>query len=835
MVFEELYSSHYALHIGVAFIQQWQKFLSPGDAVAMRSQSYSSLSSTLFLIVISVCFSLASSRNPNILPRGSSLSVEHDSDLLISADNTFTCGFCSVGENAYCFSIWFTNSKEKTVAWMANRDKPVNGKGSRVSLQQDGAFVLKDVDGSTTWETNTSSTDVQKAELLDNGNLVLMDSSGKILWQSFDFPTDTLLPQQLFTKSKKLISKLRGGNYATGYFHFLFDNDNVLRLMYDGPDVSSVYWPNIDTNVFTNGRTNFNSTRIAILDDMGRFFSSDWMQFNASDSGSGIKRRLTMDHDGNLRLYSLNNGTGLWTVSWKAVMQQCLVHGLCGRNGMCIYAPEPKCSCPPGYEMDDPSNWNKGCKPRFTRSCSHSQQVRFVKIQHADFYGFDSSSLTNISLESCQTKCLEDCRCQAFGYKLSGDAKCYIKIELFNGHQSASFPSDIYLKLPLSIETSEPIVLNDTNRICNSSESTITIGASSSMYGTGGKRVRWVYLYSFASVIGAIEMLFIMSSWWLLFRRRDVHAVVEEGYRVISSQFMKFTYIELKKATKNFREELGQGASGAVFKGVLEDERVVAVKKLENAYQMEEVFRAEVSTIGKINHMNLVRMWGFCSESRHRLLVYEYVENKSLDKLLFAENILGWKERFKIALGSAKGLAYLHHECLEWVIHCDVKPENILLDGDFEPKISDFGLAKLSQRGRKNSEFSRIRGTKGYMAPEWALNLPITAKVDVYGYGVVILELVKGIRLSNWVEEDGEGQETELTRFVRVIKGKGQGEETAWIEDAVDTRLNGQFSRIQAAKMIEIGISCVEEDRNKRPTMDSIVQALMECEDVSRI
>ncbi|WRX24843.1 Protein kinase domain - like 10 [Theobroma cacao] len=118
------------------------------------------------------------------------------------------------------------------------------------------------------------------------------------------------------------------------------------------------------------------------------------------------------------------------------------------------------------------------------------------------------------------------------------------------------------------------------------------------------------------------------------------------------------------------------------------------------------------------------------------------------------------------------------------------------------------------------------------MAPEWALNLPITAKVDVYGYGVVILELVKGIRLSNWVEEDGEGQETELTRFVRVIKGKGQSEETAWIEDAVDTRLNGQFSRIQAAKMIEIGISCVEEDRNKRPTMDSIVQALMECEDL---
>ncbi|MBA0814761.1 hypothetical protein Gohar_020568 [Gossypium harknessii] len=144
----------------------------------------------------------------------------------------------------------------------------------------------------------------------------------------------------------------------------------------------------------------------------------------------------------------------------------------------------------------------------------------------------------------------------------------------------------------------------------------------------------------------------------------------------------------------------------------------------------------------------------------------------------------------------AKGLAYVHHEYLEWVIHCNVKPENILLDGEFESKISNFGLAKLFQRDRKNPEFSCIRGTKGYMAPEWALNLPITEKVDVYNYGVVILELVKGIRLSNWVLEDGEEQETELTKFLRDVKRKIQSEEVAWIEDAIDTRLNGEFNRI---------------------------------------
>ncbi|KDO57936.1 hypothetical protein CISIN_1g0418211mg, partial [Citrus sinensis] len=154
---------------------------------------------------------------------------------------------------------------------------------------------------------------------------------------------------------------------------------------------------------------------------------------------------------------------------------------------------------------------------------------------------------------------------------------------------------------------------------------------------------------------------------------------------------------------------------------------------------------------------------------------------------------------------------------------------------EFEPKIADFGLAKLSQRGSNSSQFSQIRGTKGYMAPEWASNLPITAKVDVYSYGVVILEMVKGIRLSNWVVEDGEGQEAELKRFVREVKRKILYEEEAWIEEIVDPRLKGKFNTNQAATLIGIGISCVDEDRSKRPTMDSVVQSLLECETESEI
>ena len=264
------------------------------------------------------------STSRNFLSRGSSFSVDDVSSascLLTSPDSTFSCGFYTVGgnSNAYWFAIWFTNSKKKTVVWTANRDASVNGHGSSIALRKDGAFVLTDLDGSIAWQTNTSSTNVHQAELLNSGNFVLKDPNGKIVWQSFDFPTDTLLPGQLFTKSKRLVSNVGHQMFSTGYFSFFFDSDNVLKMIYDGPDISSIYWPNVNLGVFDNGRTDYNSSRIALLDDKGTFTASDQLHFNGSDVGLGIQRRLTMDPDGNLRLYSMNESSGSWVISWQAI------------------------------------------------------------------------------------------------------------------------------------------------------------------------------------------------------------------------------------------------------------------------------------------------------------------------------------------------------------------------------------------------------------------------------------------------------------------------------------------------------------------------------------
>ncbi|KAG1365815.1 putative receptor protein kinase ZmPK1 [Cocos nucifera] len=791
----------------------------------MRSPSLSTiviLLSPIFLHLLP----FASPSPRNSLKRYSFLSVEeHGSDILVSRDKSFTCGFYEVGSNAFTFSIWFSNSKNKTVLWTANRDNPVNGYGSRVSMHKDGSLVLTDYDDSVIWSTNTNSNQAE-TQLLDTGNLVVKDDQdGRVLWQSFDYPTDTLLPNQALNRNSSLVSAAADGLLSSGHYKFYFDSDNILKLIFDTPEFASIYWPDPALPSWGNGRSSYNSSRRAVLDDMGQFMSTDSLAFKASDLGPGIRRRLTLDYDGNLRLYSLNGSTEMWSISWIALPSICLVRSLCGRNGICVYTPTPHCTCPPGFEMNDPSDWSKGCKRKYNIACNKSHQVKFFKLPHTDYWGYDFNYTPSLSFRACRKICKLDCSCEAFEYQ-EGTGNCFPKIELHNGKSYPSTNNDIFLKFPRSVNTSKlSSRLQGHELVCNVTE----VGKDMSQKSIGGKN--WADFYWFISAFFVIELLFVSFGWWFIFRREKQSAPMEEGYKAMSTQFRRFTYKELKRATRNFQEELGRGGSGAVYKGVLDDERVAAVKKLEDVIQGEEEFHAELSLIGRIYHMNLVRMWGFCSERSHRLLVSEFVENGSLDKVLFngdgSASFLRWSERFKIAVGVARGLAYLHHECLEWVIHCDIKPENILLGQDFEPKIADFGLAKLLNRGGSGRNLSRIQGTRGYIAPEWASSIPITGKVDVYSYGVVLLELVKGVRVSDWKIGRGEEIEMVLRRSIGLLQENLESGNDSWIGDFVDCRLDGRFDSKQVLTMVAIAVRCLEEERSKRPSMESVVQSLL--------
>ncbi|KAF8748887.1 hypothetical protein HU200_012814 [Digitaria exilis] len=777
------------------------------------------------------------------LHRKSSLTVdEHDTRILQSHDGTFSCGFYPIYANAFTFSIWYTDDTS-AVVWSANRGNPVHAWGAAVTLRKDGNMVLTDYDGTVVWQTNSqgkSIPDVQYAQLLDTGNLLLKNSSGDIVWQSFDSATDTFLPTQLITETSKLVSTTQ--LYVPGHYTFRFSDQSMLSLIYDDTNVTSVYWPDPDFQYYENGRNFYNSTRIASLGDSGEIFSSDIANdhvFVASDSGTGVKRRLKLDYDGNLRLYSLNNSDKTWSVSWIAEFQPCKTHGLCGPYGICHYSPRPTCSCPPGYQMKNPANWTQGCIPIVDISCDGEQNMTFLELPDTDYWGSDQQRIEKVPWETCRNACLSDCSCKGFQYQV-GNGTCYPKSLLFNGR---SFPNPtvrtMYIKLPSSLDTSKlPIpqsnVLNSVqHRLqCDHVSTTPTTEQNPSYWHKiSVDQSKWFYFYGFIGAFFVIEVFFFAFAWFFVLRREMRSSQVwaaEEGYKMMTDHFRMYSYKELDKATEKFTHELGWGGTGVAYKGILDDDRMVVVKKLGNIRHSREEFHDELHVIARIYHMNLVRIYGFCSERSHRMLVLEYAEKGSLADVLFkSRSSLDWKQRFSIALGVAKGLTYLHHECLEWIIHCNLKPENILLDQDLEPKITDFGLAKLLNRSGDNQNMTRARGTIGYMAPEWISGLPITAKVDVYSYGVVLLELVTGTRVFDLVKGEDDKVHVMLKKFIKMLSYRLEREEPFWIAEIVDFRLGGEFDHLQAKALIKLAISCLEEERKKRPTMESVVESLL--------
>ena len=280
---------------------------------------------------------------------------------------------------------------------------------------------------------------------------------------------------------------------------------------------------------------------------------------------------------------------------------------------------------------------------------------------------------------------------------------CFPKKLLFNGYSIPGFQGDVYLKLPKAGIASYQNSVENFKLDCSAELIKQLPRTYYRIHENGLLR----FMLWYACAIGGVETICIVSVWFFL---RKAHQNPIQGYLLVSTRFRRFTYAELKKATQGFMEEVGSGGGGVVYKGVLSDNRVAAIKQLNVSNQGEAQFLAEVSTIGRLNHINLTELWGYCVEGKHRLLVYEYMENGSLAENLTSKT-LDWENRFGVAVGTTKGLAYLHEESWKWFLHCDVKPRNILLDPNHRPKVADFGLSKLVNRGGgENSSFSRMRG-----------------------------------------------------------------------------------------------------------------------------
>lgn len=294
-----------------------------------------------------------------------------------------------------------------------------------------------------------------------------------------------------------------------------------------------------------------------------------------------------------------------------------------------------------------------------------------------------------------------------------------------------------------------------------------------------------------------------------------------------------FTYEELSEATNGFSPNsvLGEGGFGCVYKGVLHDGREVAVKQLKSGSgQGEREFRAEVEIISRVHHRHLVSLVGYCISEQQRLLVYDYMPNNTLDYHLHGKGrpTMAWATRVKVAAGAARGLAYLHEDCHPRIIHRDIKSSNILLDMNFEAQVADFGLARLAGDASSTHVTTRVMGTFGYLAPEYASSGKLTEKSDVYSYGVVLLELITGRKPVDQSQPLGDES---LVEWARPLLA--QALETENFEDVVDPRLENNFVASEMFRMIEAAAACVRHSGSKRPRMSQVVRALDSMDELS--
>lgn len=624
-------------------------------------------------------------------------------------------------------------------------------------------------------------------------------------WSSFDFPTDTILPNQSIKAETQLIS-------SNGKFRF----SNSSSLVFN----STTYWAA--------------DKPLQFLDYNGQIEQTD-TSFITADFGSRRNRRLKLDDDGNLKIYSFNPASSQWEVVWQAVQEICKIYGTCGPNYICrtnIGSDTPICECPPGFREKSGSG-GKFCSRNIALTTTADD--KFLPLEYVNYSG--GSNQTNILARNrmdCLKACLANPTCLGFGFKLDGKNYCVLQLErLLYGYWSPGTEAIMYLRVHK--DESDPLNYTGMTQLL-----TTTCPVTISLPLPPGDSNATARNIAIICTLFAAELVTGVLFFWAFLKQyikyRDMARTL--GLELLPAGGPKrFSYADLKAATNDFSTLVGKGGFGDVYKGELSDRRVVAIKRLKKVTGGDSEFWAEVTIIARMHHLNLVRLWGFCAEKGQRILVYEYVPNGSLDKYLFPpsrvkseeENrvaekpMLEWNIRYRIALGVARAIAYLHEECLEWVLHCDIKPENILLGDDFCPKISDFGLAKLRKKEDMVSK-SRIRGTRGYMAPEWTKSDPITRKADVYSFGMVLLEIVLGVR--NF-EIQGSAN-SEDWYFPRWTYDKIYKENN--LEEILDRRIkhcydNGTHFRM-VDRMVKTALWCLQDQPDMRPSMGKVAKMI---------
>ncbi|XP_022860032.1 receptor-like serine/threonine-protein kinase SD1-8 isoform X5 [Olea europaea var. sylvestris] len=780
--------------------------------------------------ILSVLFFLCFYININLSLGGDSIRANQSlsgNQTIVSSDGTFELGFFKPGTSSrYYIGIWYKNISPITIVWVANRETTISDMNSAEFKILDENLVLMDESQVSIWSTNVNLTTLNSlvSTLGDNGNLVLRDESeprtSEGFWQSFDNPTDTLLPGSKLaydkhTKTKKVLTSWKNSvDPAPGLFHLKLDpNKSQVILSWSR---TIWYWTSGSWNGFF-----FTSVSEMSMNGIYNHFYVDNVNessYTFSLNNPSLKSAYVLNASGQVTLL-------LWykkerQMVWHQPTLQCDVYAYCGAFGTCN---QNSCYCLPGFKQRSEYDWrlkdySGGCVREIILNCTSDRKDKFLANNLVQLPS-NSQTVMAGSARECKSICLSNCSCTAYFYE---DNACLVWTgELIDLQQSTKN--------------------NGSKRMIH-----IRLSASASQFSNNKKSKVLVI----GSVVGSAAVVMVLLATVVI---RICHRHKSGTTKAVEGSPLAFRYkdtlqIETKNssdklegdnksgisvpfcswesiiaATENFSDirKLGRGGFGPVYKGTFPGGQEIAVKRLSScSLQGINEFQNEIVLIAKLQHRNLVRLLGYCMEGNEKILLYEYMPNKSLDAFIFDKKLcmlLNWKKRLDIILGIARGVLYLHQDSRLRIIHRDLKTSNILLDEEMNPKISYFGLARIVEGTGTEASTSKVTGTYGYMSPEYASDGIFSIKSDVFSFGVVVLEIVTGKKNTGFYQSS---EDLNLLGYVWRLWSENKA------LDLVDPILLESCEKSEVIKCINVGLLCVEEDPSDRPTMLNVVLML---------
>ncbi|CAL5393101.1 unnamed protein product [Camellia sinensis] len=729
---------------------------------------------------------------------------------IVSSGGSFEMGFFRPGNsrNQY-LGIWYKKISVKTVVWVANREIPLINSSGVLTIIDPGILVLVNGTGTVIWSVNvTGSTQNPIAHLMDSGNLVVKDAndtSEKFLWQSFDYPCDTQLPGMKLGKNfetgleRHLSSWKSSDDPARGEFKFQCDPRGYPQKILSNGSV----------DVFRTGPWNdigFGGTP-NVFYTYGLVYTMEEVYYHY-ELPSDVISRFDVSYDGHLR---------------------------------CNIGSSPACGCLSKFVPQNQAKWgngdySNGCVRRTPLDCHKGDGfLKYSRYKMPDTRNswFDR----NMTLRECEMECLKNCSCTAYtNLNIGGHGSgCLLWFnELIDMRKLSEDGPDIYIRMVSS-----------------------ELGQAGHNW-KAGKRIVVISVILTGTLILALGIsLYIWKKKWQPKREGRIrHHLGETYYKEAKNEDIElplFHFSTITKATKNFaiNNKLGEGGFGPVYKGRLEGGQEIAVKLLsKNSKQGVDEFKNEVICIAKLQHRNLVKLLGYCIQGEERLLIYEYMPNKNLDSFIFAKRealllykpvtflsfmppsmgtfpfyesrmkdqsqkmLLDWPTCFHIINGISRGLLYLHQDSRVRIIHRDLKGSNILLDHEMNPKISDFGLARIFGGNETVANTKRVVGTDGYMSPEYAIEGLFSVKSDIFSFGVLILEVVSGQRNRGFCHPSHD-----LNLLGHAWRLYKEGKAT----ELIDVQLRNSCNLTKVLRSIHVGLLCVQQRPEDRPSMESVV------------